>query len=133
MIDINKDDFENKFNFSLYRVKKLSTKNNLNIKTYVLIIFFAAYLGRCFISNLLHIYALCITILFIKMFAISCYQGYIHIKNKDFKNKEDAQYLNVNVHPEELLQVVRTSQTRANDLENIPVFWVLGGICIALN
>jgi hypothetical protein len=50
-----------------------------------------------------------------------------------FKNKEDAQYLNMNAHPEELPQVVRASQAWANDLENIPVFWVLGGICIALN
>jgi len=112
---------------------KILKKNNLNIKTYVFIIFFAAYLGRCFMYNLLHIYALCITALFIKMFAISCYQGYFRIKNKAFKNKEDAQYLNMNAHPEELPQVVRASQAWANDLENIPVFWVLGGICIALN
>ncbi|MCX5466214.1 MAPEG family protein [Acinetobacter nematophilus] len=83
--------------------------------------------------NLLHIYALCITVLFIKMFAISCYQGYFRIKNKAFKNKEDAQYLNINAHIEELPQVIRANQAWANDLENIPMFWVLGGICIALS
>ena len=39
-------------------------------------------------DNLLYVYALCSVLLFIKMFAISCYQGFYRIKNKAFKNIE---------------------------------------------
>ena len=78
-------------------------------------------------NNLLHIYAFCVILLFLKMLAISCYQGFYRIKNKAFKNTEDANFVSVQARPEELPQVIRASQAWANDLENIPVFWVLGG------
>ncbi|MFW2095595.1 MULTISPECIES: MAPEG family protein [unclassified Acinetobacter] len=84
-------------------------------------------------NNLLHIYAFCVILLFLKMLAISCYQGFHRIKNKAFKNTEDANFVSVKVRPEDLPLVVRASQAWANDLENIPVFWVLGALCIALN
>ena len=84
-------------------------------------------------NNLLHIYAFCVVLLFFKMLANSCYQGFYRIKNKAFKNTEDANFVSVQARPEELPQVTRASQAWANDLENIPVFWVLGGLCIALN
>ncbi len=84
-------------------------------------------------NNLLHIYAFCVILLFLKMLAISCYQGFHRINNKAFKNTEDANFVSVKVRPEDLPLVVRASQAWANDLENIPVFWVLGALCIALN
>ncbi|MCY1161891.1 MAPEG family protein [compost metagenome] len=84
-------------------------------------------------DNLLYVYALCSILLFIKMFAISCYQGFYRIKNKAFKNIEDARFVKVVAHSQELPQVIRANQAWLNDLENIPVFWVLGGLCIILN
>lgn len=84
-------------------------------------------------NNLLHIYAFCVVLLFFKMLVISCYQGFYRIKNKAFKNAEDANFVSVQARPEELPQVTRASQAWANDLENIPVFWLFGGLCIALN
>lgn len=84
-------------------------------------------------NSLLYVYAICIILLFVKMFFISAYQGYYRIKNKAFKNKEDAGFLGVSAQTIELPQVVRAQQAWLNDLENIPVFWVLGGLCILLN
>ena len=84
-------------------------------------------------DNILHVYALCMLLLFIKMFAISCYQGFHRIKNKAFRNVEDAGFLKVAAQTTELPQVVRAHQAWLNDLENIPLFWVLGGLCIVLN
>ena len=84
-------------------------------------------------NNLLYVYALCVVALFIKMFAISCYQGFYRIKNKAFKNVEDADFVSVAARAAELPQVARAGQAWANDLENIPLFWVLGGLCVALN
>lgn len=84
-------------------------------------------------SNLLYIYALCTVFLFFKMFLISAYQGYYRIKNKAFKNKEDAGFLRVSAQTVELPQVVKAQQAWLNDLESIPLFWVLGGLCIFLN
>jgi hypothetical protein len=46
-------------------------------------------------NNLLHIYAFCVVLLFFKMLAISCYQGFYRIKNKAFKNTEDANFVSV--------------------------------------
>lgn len=84
-------------------------------------------------SNLLYVYALCTVFLFFKMFLISAYQGYYRIKNKAFKNKEDAGFLRVSAQTVELPQVVKAQQAWLNDLESIPLFWVLGGLCIFLN
>lgn len=84
-------------------------------------------------NNLLYVYALCTVLLFVKMFLISAYQGYYRIKNKAFKNKEDAGFLGVSAQKGELPQVIKAQQAWLNDLENIPLFWVLGGLCIFLS
>lgn len=84
-------------------------------------------------NSLLYVYALCTVLLFVKMFGISAYQGYYRIKNRAFKNIEDAGFLKVPAHTAELPQVARAQQAWLNDLENIPIFWVLGALCIFLN
>lgn len=82
---------------------------------------------------LLSAYALCVVILFLKMLAISCYQGYYRISRKTFQNAEDARFVGRQASAEELPQVVRATKAWGNDLENIPLFFVLGGLCVALD
>ena len=83
-------------------------------------------------NELLQVYALCVLVLCLKMFAISCYQGFFRIRGFAFTNREDAAFFNRAVHSEEVPQVARAAQAWANDLENIPIFFVLGGLCIGL-
>lgn len=83
-------------------------------------------------SSVLSVYALCVVVLCVKMFALSCYQGFYRIKSLVFTNREDAGYFNRPVSPQELPQVTRAAKAWANDLENIPLFFVLGGLCCAL-
>jgi len=82
---------------------------------------------------LLSAYALCVVVLFLKMLAISCYQGYYRISRKTFQNAEDARFVGRQASAEELPQVVRAAKAWGNDLENIPLFFVLGGLCVALD
>ena len=84
-------------------------------------------------SALLSVYALCVVILFLKMLGISCYQGYYRISRLTFQNAEDARFVGRQASPEELPQVTRAARAWANDLENIPLFFVLGGLCVALD
>ncbi|MHA6195833.1 MAPEG family protein [Pseudomonas wadenswilerensis] len=83
-------------------------------------------------SGSLSVYALCVVVLFAKMLAVSCYQGWFRLRLKAFVNPEDAAVFRrpaqANEHPE----VIRASRVWANDLENIPVFFVLGGLAVAL-
>ena len=83
-------------------------------------------------SDLLQVYALCVLALCLKMFAISCYQGFFRLKLKAFTNLEDARFFDRATHAQELPQVVRAAKAWRNDLENIPLFFVLGGLCVAL-
>ena len=83
-------------------------------------------------SSVLSVYGLCVVVLCVKMFALSCYQGFYRIKSLVFTNREDAGYFNRPVSPQELPQVARAAKAWANDLENIPLFFVLGGLCCAL-
>lgn len=83
-------------------------------------------------TNLLYVYALCVVILFIKMFALSLYQGFYRISNKAFKNAEDARFVGAEARVEELPQVSKAARAWGNDLENIPLFWVLGGLCVLM-
>jgi len=80
----------------------------------------------------LRVYALGVVVQCVKMFALSCYQGFYRIKSLAFTNREDAGYFNRPVSPQELPQVTRAAKAWANDLENIPLFFVLGGLCCAL-
>ncbi|MNR04784.1 MAPEG family protein [compost metagenome] len=83
--------------------------------------------------TLISIYALCVVALFVKMLAISCYQGFYRISRLTFKNSEDAGFVGRQASPEELPQVSRAAQAWANDLENIPLFFVLGALCLVFN
>lgn len=82
-------------------------------------------------SDLLPVYAVCTLVLCLKMFAISCYQGYFRLRGLAFTNREDAAFFNRAPNAEESPQVVRATKAWANDLENIPLFFVLGGMCVA--
>ncbi|WP_431703187.1 MAPEG family protein [Pseudomonas sp. BR20] len=83
-------------------------------------------------NELLNIYALCVLVLCLKMFGIPCYQGFFRLRGLAFTNREDAAVFKRAAHPVELPQVSRASRAWANDLENIPLFFVLGGLCVAL-
>lgn len=83
-------------------------------------------------SSLLQLFALCVLVLFIKMLAISCYQGFFRLRHRAFTNPEDAGFFRRQANVQELLPVSRAAKAWANDLENIPVFFALGGLCLAL-
>jgi uncharacterized MAPEG superfamily protein len=83
--------------------------------------------------DILAVFALCVVVLFVKMLAISCYQGFYRISRLTFKNAEDAGFVGRQASPQELPQVSRAAQAWANDLENIPLFFVLGGLCLVFN
>lgn len=74
----------------------------------------------------LHWYALSAVLLFFKMFGISLYQGWHRISRKQFKTPEDAAFAGSAPAAEELPQVQRAAKAWANDLENIPIFLLLG-------
>ncbi len=80
----------------------------------------------------MEVYALCVLVLFLKMLAISCYQGFFRLRFRAFTNHEDAAFFHRDANPQELPQVSRAARAWANDLENIPLFFVLGGLCIAV-
>lgn len=84
-------------------------------------------------TSLVHLFALCVLVLFIKMLAISCYQGFFRLRHRAFSNPEDAGFFQRPAIAQELAPVSRAAKAWANDLENIPLFFVLGGICLALD
>ncbi len=83
-------------------------------------------------NSTLSVFALCVLVLFIKMLAISCYQGFFRLRHRAFTNPEDAGVFKRNALVQELPAVSRAAKAWANDLENIPLFFVLGGLCVAL-
>lgn len=84
-------------------------------------------------SAALYGYTLCVMVLFVKMFAISCYQGVYRIGRMTFKNAEDARFVGRAPSEQELPQVTRAAQAWLNDLENIPLFFALGGIYVLVD
>ncbi|MBO0495161.1 MAPEG family protein [Pseudomonas sp. Marseille-Q1929] len=82
-------------------------------------------------NDLLPVYVACVLVLCLKMFAVSCYQGYFRLRGRAFTNREDAAFFKRSAQPMELPQVARAARAWANDLENIPLFFVLGGLCVA--
>ena len=71
---------------------------------------------------------ICAVILWLKMFANSLVQGAYRIRNKSFVRPDDAAYFGKGTEPiqEELPIVQRASACWRNDLENIPMFLILG-------
>ncbi|NER61380.1 MAPEG family protein [Pseudomonas sp. MAFF212428] len=84
-------------------------------------------------SDALSVYALCTLVLCFKMFAVSCYQGYWRLRFVAFTNPEDAAVFKQRPQPAERYEVARAARAWANDLENIPMFFALGGLAIALS
>lgn len=84
-------------------------------------------------TSALSVYAICVVALFLKMFAVSCYQGLIRIRFRAFTNTEDAAVFNRIARKKELAQVTRAARVWANDLESIPAFFALGGLAVAMN
>ncbi|HDS1792107.1 MAPEG family protein [Pseudomonas putida] len=84
-------------------------------------------------SNALNVYALCMVALFLKMFMVSCYQGYHRLRFVAFTNPEDAAVFKHAAQAAERPEVIRAAKVWANDLENIPAFFALGGLAIALD
>lgn len=75
--------------------------------------------------TVIDLYVLTAIALFVKMFAVSLYQGYWRISRMVFRNREDAVFLGRDPADEELPQVRRAQQVWLNDLENIPIFLAL--------
>ncbi|MFZ5895009.1 MAG: MAPEG family protein [Myxococcota bacterium] len=71
-------------------------------------------------------FSLCTVILFVKMFALSLYQGVLRMRSRSFLNPEDARFVGKPALAEELAPVRRAAQAWLNDLENIPAFFALG-------
>lgn len=71
-------------------------------------------------------YSLCVVVLFLKMFAVSAYQGFYRLSRRMFVNSEDAEVFNKPPVDVELPQVQRAAKAWLNDLENIPIFLGLG-------
>jgi uncharacterized MAPEG superfamily protein len=84
-------------------------------------------------TSALSVYAICVVALFLKMFAVSCYQGLIRIRFRAFTNTEDAAVFNRIAREKELAPVTRAARVWANDLESIPAFFALGGLAVAMN
>ncbi|NEO41543.1 MAG: MAPEG family protein [Moorea sp. SIOASIH] len=74
----------------------------------------------------LYWYSLSVVVLFLKMFALSSYQGFYRLSKRVFVNSEDAQVFKKPAAEKELPQVRRAAQAWRNDLENIPIFLGLG-------
>lgn len=83
-------------------------------------------------SNGLSVFALCGVVLFCKLFALSCYQGYYRLRYRTFTNAEDAAVFKPAAQPAERPEVLRAGRAWTNDLENIPLFFALGGLALAL-
>jgi glutathione S-transferase len=80
---------------------------------------------------LLRIYALTAIVLAFKMAAISVVQGRARLTSKTFGNPEDAIAFGGKTAPEEHPAVQRAAKAWRNDLENIPIFLILGWIYVA--
>jgi uncharacterized MAPEG superfamily protein len=81
--------------------------------------------------TLLQIYALTTIILALKMAAISIAQGRARTGAGVFVNPEDAKTFGGNQASEEVEGVRRGARAWSNDLENIPIFLILGWIYVA--
>lgn len=84
-------------------------------------------------SSALPAFAIGVVVLCLKMFALSCYQGYFRLRLVAFTNPEDAAVFQRPAQAVECPQVLRAARAWANDLENIPLFFALCGLAIALD
>ena len=80
---------------------------------------------------LLRMYAITAIVLALKMSAISVAQGRARTSAGVFVNPEDAKMFRVTQASEEAPAVQRAARAWLNDLENIPIFLILGWIYVA--
>ena len=83
-------------------------------------------------QGLLEWYAVCTVVLFVKMVAIGIYQGYYRIGRGAFQTPEDARWVGRQALDEELPEVRRGTKAWRNDVENIPMFLILGFVYMLL-
>jgi uncharacterized MAPEG superfamily protein len=83
-------------------------------------------------STQLYWYAIAVVLLFVKMFLTSALQGYVRLRTLTFKNAEDAAVFRKPAAESELANVQKAGQCWQNDLENIPLFFCLGGLYVAV-
>lgn len=81
--------------------------------------------------TLLKMYAITAIVLTLKMAAISLAQGRGRVSTSIFVNPEDAKFFHGQEADAETPAVQRASRAWRNDLENIPIFLILGWIYVA--
>jgi len=81
--------------------------------------------------TLLQIYALTAIILGLKMSAISVVQALSRTRSGVFVNPEDARTFGTTASAQENETVQRAARAWRNDLENIPIFLILGWIYVS--
>src|SRR6266851_6962769 len=81
--------------------------------------------------TLLQIYTLTAIVLALKMSAVSVVQGVARTSAGIFVNPEDAKTFGAKHAAEDAPAVLRASRAWRNDLENIPLFLILGWIYVA--
>lgn len=79
-------------------------------------------------SSVFTYWFICVTVLWCKMFANSIVQGIYRVRSGHFTRPDDAAYFGKGaaVRAEELPIVQRASACWRNDLENIPMFLIIG-------
>jgi prostaglandin-E synthase 1 len=71
-------------------------------------------------------YAVCASILAIKMLLTGTYTSLARIRTKGFVNEEDAKSFGGKTDPIEKPEVAHALRIQRNDGENIPLFWAVG-------
>jgi uncharacterized MAPEG superfamily protein len=77
-----------------------------------------------------HTYAICSAILAIKMLLTGTYTTLTRMRNKGFVNPEDAAAFGGTPSEQEHPAVAHALRIQRNDLENIPLFWIMGLIFV---
>ncbi|MBM4269071.1 MAG: MAPEG family protein [Deltaproteobacteria bacterium] len=71
-------------------------------------------------------YAVCTSILAIKMLLTGNYTAVMRVRNRGFVNPEDAKTFGGGSSEQEHPAVAHALRIQRNDLENIPLFWAVG-------
>jgi prostaglandin-E synthase 1 len=76
------------------------------------------------------LYALCAVVLAVKMYAVAFYTAVTRLRAKVSVNPEDAVQFGAQVSTADHPEVERLMRAHRNDLENIPLFLILGLIAV---
>jgi prostaglandin-E synthase 1 len=77
-----------------------------------------------------HAYAVCASILAIKMLLTGNYTSIVRMRSKGFVNEEDAKAFGGKADQVEHPDVAHALRIQRNDGENIPLFWAVGLIFV---